>query len=88
MKSFWLNGYSDRQERWALDGHRWVAAEPRRNGFDFWGYQDGTPEIAHVGSGAHREQLSFWGILRWSNPIYLQRASATVLSRNNKARQL
>jgi hypothetical protein len=57
MKSFSLNGYSGRQERWALDGHRWVAAEPRRNGFDLWGYQDDTPEIVHLGSGAHEEQL-------------------------------
>jgi serine/threonine protein kinase len=57
MKSFWLNGYSGRQERWALDGHRWVAAEPRRNGFDLWGYQDDAPEIVYLGSGANEEQL-------------------------------
>jgi len=57
MKSFWLNGYSGRQERWALDGHRWVAAEPRRNGFDLWGYQDDTPEIVDLGIGAREEQL-------------------------------
>jgi hypothetical protein len=57
MKNFWLNGYSGRQERWALDGHRWVAAEPRRNGFDLWGYQEDTPEIVYLGSGAHEEQL-------------------------------
>jgi hypothetical protein len=57
MKSFCLNGYSGRQERWALDGHRWVAAEPRRNGFDLWGYQDDTPEIVYLGSGAYEEQL-------------------------------
>jgi hypothetical protein len=55
MKSFCLNGYSGRQERWALDGHRWVAAEPRRNGFDLWGYQDDTPEILYLGGGAHDE---------------------------------
>jgi hypothetical protein len=57
MKSFWLNGYSGRQERWALDGHRWVAAEPRRNEFDLWGYQDDTSEIVYLGNGAHEEQL-------------------------------
>jgi hypothetical protein len=57
MKSFWLNCCSGRQERWALEEHRWVAAEPRRNGFDLWGYQDDTPEIAYLGSGAHEEQL-------------------------------
>ncbi len=57
MKSFWLNGYSGRQERWALEGHRWVAAEPRRNGFDLCGYRDDTPEIVDLGSGAHEEQL-------------------------------
>ena len=57
MKSFWLNGDSGRQERWALDRHRWVAAEPKRNGFDLWGYQDDTPEIVYLGSGAHEEQL-------------------------------
>jgi hypothetical protein len=50
MKSFWLNGDSGRQERW-------VAAEPRRNEFDLWGYQDDTPEIVYLGSGAHEEQL-------------------------------
>jgi len=57
MKSFWLNGSSGRQERWAGDGHRWVAAEPRRNGLDLWGYQEDTPEIVHLGSGANEEQL-------------------------------
>src|SRR6516225_192533 len=57
MKSFWLNGYSGRQERWAMDGHRWVAAEPRRNGLDLWGYQDDTPEIVYLGSGANEEKL-------------------------------
>ena len=40
-----------------MDGHRWVAAEPRRNGFDLWGYQDDTPEIVHLGNGANEEQL-------------------------------
>ena len=53
MKSFWLNGDSGRQERWALDRNRWVAAEPKRNGFDIWGYQHDTPEIVYLGSGAH-----------------------------------
>ena len=57
MKSFWLNGYSGLQERSALDGHRWVAPEPRRSQFDLWGYQDETPEIVDLGSGAHEEQL-------------------------------
>ena len=40
-----------------MDGHRWVAAEPRRNGFDLWDYQDETPEIVHLGKGANEEQL-------------------------------
>ena len=40
-----------------MDGHRWVAAEPRRNGLDLWGYQDDTPEIVRLGSGANEEQL-------------------------------
>jgi len=57
LKSFYLNGCSGRQERWAMDGHRWVAAEPRRNGFDLWGYQDDAPEIVHLGNGANEEQL-------------------------------
>jgi hypothetical protein len=57
MEGFWLNGYFGLQERWALDGHRGVAAEPRRSGFDLWGYQDDTPEIVDLGSGAHEEQL-------------------------------
>jgi hypothetical protein len=50
MKSFWLHGYSDRQARRSLDGHRWVAAERRRNWVDHWGYQDDTPEIVYRGS--------------------------------------
>jgi hypothetical protein len=57
MKSFSLNGSSGRQERWAMDGHRWVAAEPRRNELDLWGYQDDTPQIVHLGSGANVEHL-------------------------------
>jgi hypothetical protein len=44
-------------ERRALDGHRWVAAEPRRSGFNLWGYQDDTPEMVYLGSGANEEQL-------------------------------
>jgi hypothetical protein len=40
-----------------VDGHRWVAAEPRRNGLDLWGYQDDTPEIVYLGSGANEEKL-------------------------------
>jgi len=57
MKSFWVNGCSGREERWAVDGHRWVAAEPRDKGFDLWGYQDDTPEILYLGSGANEERL-------------------------------
>ena len=57
MKSFRLNGYSGRQERWTLDGHRWVAAEPRRNGFELWGYQDDTPESVYLGRDISEEQL-------------------------------
>ena len=56
MKSFWVNGCSGREERWAVDGHRWVAAEPRENGFDLWGYQDDT-EIVYLGSGDNEDQL-------------------------------
>ena len=40
-----------------MDGHRWVAAESRRNGFDLWGYQDDTPEIVHLGNGPNEERL-------------------------------
>jgi len=57
MKDFWLNDYSGRQERWAVDGHRWVAAEPRRNGFDLWGYQDDAAEVVHLGSRMPEEGL-------------------------------
>jgi hypothetical protein len=57
MKCFWLNDFSGRQERWSVDGHRWVAAEPRKNGLDLWGYQDDTPEIVYLGSGANEEKL-------------------------------
>jgi hypothetical protein len=34
-----------------------LASEPRRNGFDLWGYQDDTPEIVYLGSGANEDQL-------------------------------
>jgi len=57
MKSFSLNGCSGREERWAADGHRWVAAERRINGFDLWGYQDDSPEIIFLGNGANEEKL-------------------------------
>jgi len=40
-----------------MDGHRWVAAEPRRNGFNLWGYQDDTAEVVHLGSGTDEEEL-------------------------------
>jgi hypothetical protein len=40
-----------------VDGHRWVAAEPGRNGFVLWGYQDDTAEVVHLGSGTHEEEL-------------------------------
>jgi hypothetical protein len=87
LKSFCLNGYSGRQERWAMDGHRWVAAEPRRNGFDLWGYQDDTPEIIHLGNGANEEQLEMLAdqfILGdpelINSPLFLKDASG-ILSR-------
>jgi hypothetical protein len=57
MKSFWMNDYSGREERWAVDAHRWVAAEPRKNGFDLWGYQDDAAEVVYLGSGANEEKL-------------------------------
>jgi hypothetical protein len=53
MKGFWLNGFSGPKDRWAADGHRWAAAEPRTNGFDPLGYRDDTPEIFFIGSGYH-----------------------------------
>src|ERR1700756_1765169 len=87
MKSFWLNGYSGRQERWALEGHRWVAAEPRRNGFDLWGYQDDTPEIVYLGSGAHEEQLEkladqfLWGDPEKINVLFFQKDASNILCR-------
>lgn len=40
-----------------MEGHRRVAAEPRRNQFDLRDYQDDTPEIVYVGSDVHEEQL-------------------------------
>jgi hypothetical protein len=87
MKSFWLNGYSGRQERWALEGHRWVAAEPRRNGFDLWGYQDDTPEIVYLGSGAHEEQLEkladqfLWGDPEKINVLFFHKDASDILCR-------
>ena len=87
MKSFWLNGYSGRQERWALEGHKWVAAEPRRNGFDLWGYQDDTPEIVYLGSGVHEEQLEkladqfLWGDPEKINVHCFQKDASNILCR-------
>ena len=87
MKSFWLNGYSGRQERWALDGHRWVAAEPRRNGFGLWGYQDDTPEIVYLGRGAYEEQLEkladqfILGDLEIINSPFFVKDASGILSR-------
>jgi hypothetical protein len=85
LKSFWLNGCSGRQERWAMDGHRWVAAEPRRNGFDLWGYQDDTPEIVYLGSGAHEEQLEkladqfiLGDLEKINSPFFLKDASGIL----------
>jgi hypothetical protein len=57
MKDFRLNDHSGRLERWTVDGCRWVAAEPRKNGFELWGYQDDTAEVVHLGSGTHEEKL-------------------------------
>jgi hypothetical protein len=57
MKGFWLNGYSGREERWAADGYRWVAAEPRNNEFALWGYQEDTPEVVYLGCDANEEAL-------------------------------
>jgi hypothetical protein len=87
MKSFWLNGYFGRQERWALDGHRWVAAEPRRNGFDLWGYQDDTPEVVYLGSGSHEEQLKkladqfLWGDPEKINVPFFHKDASDILWR-------
>ena len=87
MKSFWLNGYSGRQERWALQGHRWVAAEPRRNQFDLWGYQDDTPEIVYVGGDVHEEQLEklayqfLWGDPEKTNVFFFHKDASNILCR-------
>jgi hypothetical protein len=52
-----MNDYSGREERWAVDGHRWVAAEPRKNGFDLWGYQYDAAEVVYLGGDANEEKL-------------------------------
>jgi hypothetical protein len=57
MKNFWMNGCSGREERWTVDGHRWVTAESSKNGFDLWGYQDDTAEVVYLGGGANEEKL-------------------------------
>ena len=38
-------------DRWASDGHRWVAGELRKNGYDRWDYRDDRPELFYVVSG-------------------------------------
>ena len=87
MKSFWLNRDSGRQERWALEGHRWVAAEPKRDGFNLWGYQDDTPEIVYLGSGAHEEELEKFadqflvGDLEIINSPFFVKDASGILSR-------
>ena len=87
MKSFWLNGYSGRQERWALEGHRRVAAEPRRNQFDLRDYQDDTPEIFYVGSDVHEEQLEklayqfLWGDPEKTNVLFFHKDASNILCR-------
>ena len=57
MKDFNLNDNSGRLEKWTMDGHRWVGADPRRNGFDLWGYQDDTNEVVYLGTGTGEEEL-------------------------------
>jgi hypothetical protein len=57
MKSFSLNGCCGRQERWAQDGYRWVAAEPSRSGFNLWGYQDDTSDVVYLGGDIREEQI-------------------------------
>ncbi len=41
----------DALDGWAPDGHRWVAGEPRKNGYDRWDYRDDGPELFYFGSG-------------------------------------
>ena len=38
-------------DRWASDGHRSVAGEPRKNGYGRWDYRDDRPELFYVESG-------------------------------------
>ena len=57
MTDFNLNDHSGRLEKWTMDGHRWVAVESIRKGFDLWGYQDDTAEVVHLGSGTDEEEL-------------------------------
>ena len=58
MKDFWLNDYSGRHERWALDGHRWVSLpNPEETGLTFGGYRDNAAEVVPLGSGTHEEEL-------------------------------
>jgi len=70
-----------------LDRHRWVAAEPKRNGFDLWGYQDDMPKMVYLGSGAHEEQLEkladrfILGDLQIINSAFFVKAASGILSR-------
>ena len=34
-----------------------MAAEPRKNAFDLWGYHDDAAEVVFLGSGANEEKL-------------------------------
>jgi hypothetical protein len=70
-----------------MDGHRWVAAEPGRSGFDLWGHQDDTPEIVYLGSDANEAQLEkladefLLGDPEIVNPAFLFKGASGTLSR-------
>ena len=73
-----------------MDGHRWVAAEPGRNGFDLWGYQDDSPEIVNLGNGANEEQLEkladqfLLGDPEVINALFFVNCASGIISRMEK----
>ena len=87
MKSFWVKRLLRPAREMGIAWHRWVAAEPRRNQFDLWGYQDDTPEIVYLGADVHEEQLEklacqfLWGDPEKTKVLFFHEDASNTLCR-------